>query len=68
MNAAINSSAMTDAQKTEHIKAVVLAECAALLQRHPFLLHTDLNGSLIPDGSPLRILGAGRAYYFCLHA
>lgn len=68
MNAAPNSSAMTDAQKTEHIKAVVLAEGVRLRQRYPVLLRQNLIGALILAGSLLGMIAAGALYYYGLIA
>ncbi|TXI12794.1 MAG: fatty acid desaturase, partial [Rhizobium sp.] len=63
MDTTIQNTAMSDAQKTEHIKAVVLAEGQRLRQRHPILLKQDLIGSLILAGSLLGMIGAAALYY-----
>ena len=62
------STAMTDAQKTEHIKAVVLQAGVELRQRHPFLLRQNLIGALILAGSLLGMVAAGTLYYYGLIA
>ena len=40
-----NASAMTDAQKSEHIKSTVLAAGVALRERHRWLRHQDAIGA-----------------------
>lgn len=68
MDATLKAAAMTDAQKTEHIKAVVLLEGQILRKRHPILLRQDLIGSLILAGSLLGMIGAAALYYYGLIA
>jgi fatty acid desaturase len=63
-----SAAAMTDAQKTEHIKAVVLKEGAALRQRYPILLRQNLIGALILTFSLAGMIAAGTLYYFGLIA
>lgn len=56
------ASAMTDAQKTERIKAVVLKAGADLRQRHPWLLHQNAIGMAILLFSLAGMIGTGWLY------
>jgi fatty acid desaturase len=57
------SATMTDQQKTEHIKRVVLAEGQRLREAHPWLKRQDLLGALIMAVSVGGMLGSGWLYF-----
>jgi fatty acid desaturase len=63
-----SAAAMTDAQKTAHIKAVVLQEGVALRQRYPILLRQNLLGALILTFSLAGMVAAGALYWYGLIA
>lgn len=54
---------MTDAEKTAHIKKVVVQAGVDLRQRHPWLKHQDLIGASIMILSLAGMIGSGYAYY-----
>lgn len=57
-----NASAMTDAQKSEHIKNTVLAAGVALRERHRWLRHQDAIGAGIMIVSLLGMIASGTLY------
>ena len=59
-------STMTDAQKTEHIKAVVLKAGQDLRVRFPILKHQDAIGAGILAFSLAGMIGLGVLYYYGL--
>jgi fatty acid desaturase len=69
MNTPMASAAeMTDTQKTEQIKAVVLKEGQNLRARFPILKHQDALGAGILAISLLGMIGCGALYYYGLMA
>lgn len=64
----LNASAMTDAEKTAHIKAVVLEAGQALRNKHTWLKHQDAIGASIMIFSLAGMIGSGALYYFDLIA
>lgn len=54
---------MTDAEKSAHIKKVVLAAGEELRERHPWLRHQNAIGAGILAGSLLGMLAGGWLYY-----
>ena len=68
MNPTVASAGLTDAQKTERIKTVVLQAGVELRQRYPFLLRQNLIGALILAGALLGMIGCGLLYYYGLIA
>lgn len=66
MNPTIASAAMTDTQKTERIKAVVLKAGQDLRERFPMLKHQDAIGAGILTFSLAGMVGLGVLYYYGL--
>lgn len=56
------TAALTDGQKAEHIKSVVLAAGVALRERHPWLRHQDAIGATIMAVSLLGMIASGTLY------
>lgn len=62
MSQGVNPNRMSDAQKSEHIRTVVLQAGIDLRQRHPWLRHQDAIGATIMAVSLLGMVASGWAY------
>ena len=62
MSQHVNPNRMSDAQKSEHIRAVVLQAGVELRQRHPWLRHQDAIGVTVMTVSLLGMIASGWAY------
>lgn len=58
----VSAATMTDAEKTEHIKRVVLAEGLALRERYPLLRHQNTMGALILAFALAGMVGTAALY------